>query len=324
MKNFFTELLEQSIKNKVQDIYVLPYQNEQYEIKTHDGKELKSIQLISFEFAQKLISYVKYTANMNIAENRRPQLGSINWQSNKANIPLRISTVGQYQNIETMVIRIIYDQNITPNEWIDNKQFDEILEKMPSNGLVLMVGPTGSGKTSTVHQIISSRQENELILSIEDPVEIRNPTIVQLQVNEQADMSYNDLIKVSLRHHPDLLVIGEIRDEKTAKATIQAALSGHLVLATIHANSAKESIDRLIDLGVEPNLAKNTVKLAVFQKLIKKENGKLAAIVDIQDKCDLHSKDFKFTRGWNETIINAIESKTISPETKKTLEKIAA
>ena len=322
MHDFFEKLLLAAINNKYQDIYLLPSQNG-YEIKMHDGIYLIKKQILSNQLAQKLISYIKYFSGMNIAENRRPQLGAIEVAINNLNYPLRISTVSDFQNKETVVIRIIYGNKQQVNNWLDEKQLEEIQDAIPDNGLVLLVGPTGSGKTSTIHQLLNKRSQDELILSIEDPVEIRSPNIVQLQVNEQADMNYEDLIKVSLRHHPDILFIGEIRDTKTAKATIQASLSGHLVFATIHANSAKDAIKRLVDLNVDENLVLNTLRLSIYQRLIPLRDGKLASLVDIQDKHDLHNDRFSFKDDWKLILNDSKQQNIISKNVFEKFQKVA-
>jgi competence protein ComGA len=323
MNEYFNQLILLAIQEKALDIYLLPTING-YEVKFHNGSLLNRVREISSELSTKLISYVKFIANMNISELRRPQLGSFDFQYEQNNLPLRVSTVSQFDNQETMVIRIIYDQNNHQLNWLDPMQYQKLKMEIPESGLMLIVGPTGSGKTSTIHSIIDPISKKELVLTIEDPVEIKNPNIVQLQVNEKADMSYSELIKVSLRHHPNVLVVGEIRDEKTAKATLQAALSGHLVLATIHAGSAKMAVERMLELGIEKNLLKNTLKVSVYQRLVKDLNGKLSAILDIQNKVDLHNNSFNFTKNWNETLINAKNHKKINQEVYNKFIKIAS
>lgn len=322
MQEFFEKILVDAIKSKYQDIYLLPTKDG-YVVKMHNGIKLIKKQILSRELALKFISYIKFASRMNIAETRRPQLGSIEVVIEGKKYPLRISTVSDFENQETVVIRIIYSNESKNNHWLFQNQLNQIQEKIPDNGLVLLVGPTGSGKTSTVHQLLKNRNENELILSIEDPVEIRSPNIVQLQVNEQAEMTYEELIKVSLRHHPDILVIGEIRDMKTAKATIKAALSGHLVFATIHANSAKEAIDRIVDLGVDRNLVENTLKLSIYQRLIPTLKGGLASLVDIQDKLDLHDNSFNFKSTWKELLDDSKNNNVIEDSIAEKFKKVA-
>ncbi|MDR0899552.1 MAG: Flp pilus assembly complex ATPase component TadA [Lactobacillaceae bacterium] len=322
MKDYFEQIIIQAINNREQDVYLLP-EDKKYLIKVHNGRRLAKLKTLSQEVALRLISYLKYISGMNIAETRRPQLGSTEFEYQGIKYPLRISTVSDFENRETVVIRIIYGNSQSASNWLNPSQFSEIEAQIPEHGLVLLVGPTGSGKTSTVHNLLNKRQENELILSIEDPVEIRSPNIVQLQVNEQAGMTYEELIKVALRHHPDVLVIGEIRDKKTATATIQAALSGHLVFATIHANSAKDAINRMIDLGADKNLIKNTLSLSIYQRLIPGIDQKLYSLVDIQDKYDLHNISFNFQKTWKENLKNAFEQKIIDSDVLEKYKKIA-
>lgn len=323
MEDFFVELLVEATQFKAQDIYLLPIEDG-YEIKLHDGINISRYKKVSLDIANKLMSYIKYSANMDIAESRRPQLGALIWLRDEYKFPIRVSTVADYNNRETMVVRIIYDQHSVPQNWLDDNQFEDIIRQLPANGLVLVVGPTGSGKTSTIHQIISTRQDTDLILTIEDPVEIKNNKVVQLQVNEKAEMGYTELIKVSLRHHPDMLVIGEVRDSKTAQATVQAALSGHLVLATIHANSAKEAISRFVDLGLNENLVKQILRLSIYQALIPTTKNTLAALVDIQNKADLHDLSFGFKSDWKNVLQKSLEKKQITNENFQKFSKIAS
>jgi competence protein ComGA len=231
--------------------------------------------------ADQLISFLKYKAQMNIAEKRRPQLGSFNQEIIGEKYWLRLSSVGNYLGYETLVIRILKKLDDLHVSWLDPSQFLLIEEFSKISKLVLFAGPTGSGKTSSIHSLLNSFDAKKLILGIEDPVEIENPNIIQLQVNEQADMGYPELLKVALRHHPDILYVGEVRDGKTAKAVINAGFSGHLVISTIHAASANLVVNRLVDLGIDKNSVQEILGLVIYQRLVKTKSG-LKAIANIQ------------------------------------------
>ena len=205
------------------------------------------------------------------------------------------------------------------------EQFSHLKQIIPSHGLVVAAGPTGSGKTSTIHELLREYASDKLVLTIEDPVEIKNSRFVQLQVNQHASMTYLDLIKVALRHHPDILLIGEIRDSQTAQATIQAALSGHLVFSTIHANSASTVGNRLLELGVDKTLLKDVLKVTIYQRLLQQVNGSLAAIADWKEDWQiLDQPTSDFGSSWKEVLDGAFKSKRISSKVYEEYKKIAA
>ena len=324
MQNYFKSLLKEAVDSNSTDIYLLP-DEEHYQIKFHDGSRPRSFRIISQLIATKLFSFLKFRAQMNITENRRPQMGSMDWPLDKQNLSLRISTVGDFKNQETMVIRILYDREIHNLVWLKKEQFSHLKQIIPSQGLVVVAGPTGSGKTSTIHELLREYASDKLVLTIEDPVEIKNSRFVQLQVNQHASMTYLDLIKVALRHHSDILLIGEIRDSQTAQATIQAALSGHLVFSTIHANSASTVGNRLLELGVDKTLLKDVLKVTIYQRLLQQVNGSLAAIADWKEDWQiLDQPTSDFGSSWKEVLDGAFKSKRISSKVYEEYKKIAA
>ena len=319
MDEFWKKILAESRKVNAADIYILPEVDE-YMVRFHDGHKLIDYKKISTVHAERLMTYLKYRAQMNIAERRRPQMGSFQEKYKNQKIWLRLSSVGNFQDVETLVIRLLTKPNESTINWLEEKQFNELLDNLPSAGLVILSGPTGSGKTTTIHRLLEKITEDKLILSIEDPVEIQNNKIVQLQVNEQAGMDYFQLIKVALRHHPDILVVGEIRDLKTANAALRASLSGHLVISTLHANSAKAVVDRLIDLDLDVNLLKQALSMVVYQRLISTKKG-LAAIINYLLIDEIYSENKKDR--WKEVLDEKYQKNIISKKEYDRFSKMA-
>ncbi|GMA69471.1 secretion protein E [Leuconostoc litchii] len=301
------QLLDQAIEEQVSDIYILP--NDTYDIKFHVAGHIVPKQTLPNSKAEKMIAAIKYQAKMNISERRRPQLGRFQ----RGDTWIRVSTVGDFMNRETVVLRLIYSRHHT-QYWLEEKQFDEINSNLPDAGLFLISGPTGSGKTTTLYRLLASIAKNKLVLTIEDPVEMCVPEFVQLQVNETAGIDYTELIKVALRHRPEILLIGEIRDTKTAKAVVQAALSGHLVFSTIHALSAKDVRLRLLELGVDKHQLEVALMKTVYQRLVPTTDGQQAAIADILTYHTLEEYTQQID-DWQQILREALEKKRITHAT---------
>ena len=312
-------ILEEAITQQANDIYILPIDNAKYVIKFHVDGQSYAFKDISEEEAQLMVSAIKYRAKMNISERRRPQLGRFQFD----NIWIRVSTVGDFLNRETVVLRIIYQQQ-QKQQWLDFQQFQQIEAALPNSGLFVISGPTGSGKTTTLYRLLDKVSDDKLVLTIEDPVEIQQPKFVQLQVNEGASIYYDDLIKVALRHRPEVLLVGEIRDGTTAKAAVQAALSGHLVLSTVHAMSARDVILRLQDLGVEKDKLAVALSGVVYQRLLPTCDNQQAAIIDMLQAPEIKrvldgEQVPQFSKNWQEVLHHAIRTNKISKETCQAL-----
>lgn len=274
---YFKKLISTSCDKRIEDIFILPEENK-YVLKAKNGYGIIFQETLKTDIALKLINYCKYISGMSLSEKRRPQVGSI---SDQLDFFLRISTVGNFQNEESMVIRIIYALDNKQITYKDDDILHQIIKNTDESGLIIFAGKTGSGKTTSVYKIADEIAKNKMIMSIEDPVEIRNKSFLQLQVNDIAGMDYDELIKVGLRHRPDVFIIGEIRDAKTANAAIRAALSGHLVLTTIHARSCKGVINRLIQLGCEYSDVKSSLNTIVYQRMLLNDDDDLMADLEI-------------------------------------------
>ncbi|MDU6561396.1 MAG: ATPase, T2SS/T4P/T4SS family, partial [Streptococcus sp.] len=182
-------------------------------------------------------------------------------------VSLRLSTVGDYRGLESLVIRVLHSERRELTYW--NQGIQPIKDALDYRGLYLFAGPVGSGKTTLMHEWVQERFNGQQVISIEDPVEIKQDNVLQLQVNQAIDMTYDNLIKLSLRHRPDVLIIGEIRDKETARAVIRASLTGVTVLSTIHAKSVAGVYERLLDLGVDKSELDNALQGIAYMRLIK-------------------------------------------------------
>lgn len=221
---------------RTSDVHVLPEQKH-YDIYFRLNGQMSKQFYLDHEEGSRLISYFKFRSNMDVSEKRRPQSGSMTFQLKEKAVDLRFSTISNYQSQESLVIRLL-KQKETSDE--DIKTFFHyeysLLKKLvdSKSGLLLFSGPVDSGKTTTMYHLVKNRLEGEKqqVITVEDPVEIEESTFLQCQVNEPAGVSYEHLLKSSLRHHPDVIIVGEIRDEETAKMVIRGALSGHLIVAS--------------------------------------------------------------------------------------------
>ncbi|MGT2888575.1 competence type IV pilus ATPase ComGA [Streptococcus didelphis] len=295
---------------QVQDIYILPHGLE-YHVILRSGDQSQTSDIFDKEKAANLISHFKFVAGMNVGEKRRSQLGACDYPlDDKQKISLRLSSVGDYRGLESLVIRLLYSSQKDLNYWF--KDDEKLAQQLGGRGLYLFSGPVGSGKTSLMHQLIAQQTREKQVITIEDPVEIKNDQLLQLQVNESIGMTYDQLIKLSLRHRPDLLIIGEIRDSKTAKAVIRASLTGAMVFSTIHAKSIPGVYARLLELGIQKEEIKNTLTLVTYQRLIA-QGGLI----------DFASKDFQnhTHQEWNQKIDSLLKEGHLT-ETQAEFEKI--
>lgn len=316
------QLLSGAVAAGSSDLYVLP-QAEEYAIFEHNRMGFRQIQTLTMEKGQQLIAHFKYRADMAITENRRPQLGSLRLQINSVAMHLRLSTVGDFKQRESLVIRLIYPLGQQTSQFLLNEQFEVLKNWCQLRGLVLFAGPTGSGKTTTIYQLARTLSGSQSVLTIEDPVEIVEPSFLQLQVNSDAQMGYTDLIKVALRHRPDVLVLGEIRDAQTAKAAIDAALSGHLVFSTVHALNVYGIVARLRQLGIDSVALKQAVTGVAYQRLLPTTDDSVGALLDLK-KGPVSSEwqeTIGMTSDWRENLGKCVQAKRIEADTARRFEE---
>ena len=312
IQKMITELLAAARAKRVSDIYVLPQQTG-YQIRLRQLGAVTTWRQVTAQLGRQLITYFKFQANMAVSENRRPQVGAMTWPGPPEPLELRFSTVGDYVGRESLVIRVIYPYHTGQMAYLDGTQPVQLQQLAQRRGLLLFAGPTGSGKTTTMYTI--ARELAVTVLTIEDPVEIKEADFIQLQVNEAAEMDYEALLKVGLRHRPDVFIIGEIRDTVTAQAAVRAALSGHLVLTTVHAQSAGGAIPRLTELGVPLAQLRQVLTGSCYQRLIPRLQDGPAVLLDILAGEQLWQATKTTTERWRRTLEEAGEEHTISMAT---------
>lgn len=239
-----------------------------------DGS-LRPIIPVPRELQSSVISRMKIMARMDITQKQMPQDGRALATVRQENMDLRISTLPTIHG-EKVVIRILRKSpELSTLEGIglegENRERFCRLVDQTADGVILMVGPTGSGKTSTMYTIIDRLKSEEVnLVSLEDPVEYNIEGVCQVQINEKTGLTFANVLRSVLRQDPDIIAVGEIRDGETAEIAMRAAMTGHLVLSTVHTNNAISSVDRLLDIGVEPYLIAGAVKGIVSQRLLRK------------------------------------------------------
>lgn len=313
-KEIINQLLDAAIFQRASDIFFFPKKNEiLVELRTNEGI-FKQVSFSENE-GQEIINFFKYSAQMDIAEHRRPQVGAMTYTNEQAEYYLRLSSLGDFSDRESLVIRIIY--GIEQSKYFFPPQLAELKELTRYRGLIVTSGPTGSGKTTTMYEIAKNMSQNKVVMTIEDPVEVYESTFLQSQVNNEAGIDYQSLLKAALRHRPDILIIGEIRDRGTARLAIDAALSGHLVFATVHAKSTLQTISRLEGLGIEKNELANCLTAVSYQRLLVGTSG-TKCLMDIASKHLLKKTLMQEVRGdfvdWTENMKLLLKGGEISSE----------
>lgn len=290
--SFAKQLINLSLNQKATDIHFHPaVQKQHVQIYFRILGKRKFVRDISLSFYEMLLTYFKFEANMDIGETRKPQDGMIHWLVDDGNkmVDLRLSTLPA-NLLESLTIRIFPQEE--PFKLHELFLFPFQLKQMKKwllkqNGLILFTGPTGSGKSTMMYALLEKMIDMKpvQVITLEEPIERKIDSIIQVEINERAGLTYQIGLKAALRHDPDVILIGEIRDEKTAKFAFRAALTGHLVLSTLHAKDAIGTIERLKDLGIsQQELHQSLIAVAALELLpiiVKGEVTRRAAIVEM-------------------------------------------
>ena len=269
-----TSILERGVAEKASDIHIEPREEEVVVRMRVDGK-LQQVLTIPKELQSAVLSRFKVMASMNITERRIPQDGrAVLHRTQGDDVDLRLNTLPTIFG-EKLVIRILWrDEQTLTRKGIgitdaDNAKFDRILHN--TSGLILIVGPTGSGKTSTLYTMIRELNKPDVnMISLEDPVEFHMDGVTQVTINEKVGLTFASSLRACLRQDPDIICVGEIRDGETAEIAMRAAMTGHLVLSTIHTEDTISAIDRLKDLGIEPYLIASSLRGVISQRLVRR------------------------------------------------------
>jgi type IV pilus assembly protein PilB len=269
---FVSLVLFQAVQDRASDIHFEPFEDE-FKIRYRVDGALYEMSPPPKHLALPVISRIKVMANMDISERRLPQDGRISLQIAGRHIDLRVSTLPT-QFGESVVLRVLDRAAVNLDVktiGLPKAVFDYVLEAIQQpNGIFVVTGPTGSGKTTTLYSCLRSINSIDAkLLTVEDPVEYDIEGIMQVAVNEAVGMTFSRALRAFLRQDPDIIMLGEMRDLETSQIAIQASLTGHLVLSTLHTNDAPGAVTRLIDMGVEPFLISSTLMAVLAQRLVR-------------------------------------------------------
>ncbi|MGC9943750.1 MAG: GspE/PulE family protein [Verrucomicrobiota bacterium] len=271
---FVNQVLKDAIELRASDIHLEPFEDE-FRIRYRIDGELQEVpvpaQLKQFQPA--IVSRIKILSHLNIAEKRLPQDGRIKVRIDDAEVDIRVSIIPMLHG-EAVVMRLLRQNSslrglgqigMAQREY---EHFKNVLG-LP-HGIILVTGPTGSGKTSTLYTALNEINDSvRKIITVEDPVEYQLKGVNQIQVNEKSGLTFARGLRSILRHDPDVILIGEIRDQETAQIAVQASLTGHLVFSTLHTNDAPGALTRLVDMGVEPYLVASSLEAVLAQRLVR-------------------------------------------------------
>jgi general secretion pathway protein E len=265
-------IMQRAVESRASDIHIEPFEN-RLKVRYRIDGVLQEVEAPPAKSTAAVISRIKIMAKLNIAERRLPQDGRIMHRVQGKELDLRVSTVPTSHG-ESVVMRILDRESVVLD--FDSLGFDELIRKefvqqleMP-HGIILVTGPTGSGKTTTLYTALSALNTPERkIITVEDPVEYQLEGINQIQAKSSIGLDFAHALRAIVRQDPDVIMIGEMRDLETARIAIQSALTGHLVLSTIHTNDAAGGITRMLDMGVEDYLLTSTVNAILAQRLVR-------------------------------------------------------
>jgi len=271
---FVNQVLRDAINLRASDIHLEPFEHE-LRIRYRIDGVLQDVPVPAQikRFQPAIVSRVKILSHLNIAEKRLPQDGRIKIRIDESEVDIRVSVIPMLHG-EAVVMRLLR-QNATLRGLgelgMESREFDGFHRVLQiPHGIILVTGPTGSGKTSTLYTALNEINDSvRKIITIEDPVEYQLRGVNQIQVSEKAGLTFARGLRSILRHDPDVILIGEIRDQETAQIAVQASLTGHLVFSTLHTNDAAGALTRLVDMGVEPYLVASSLEAVLAQRLVR-------------------------------------------------------
>lgn len=267
-----SRIIDRAVSDRASDVHIEPMES-RVRVRNRIDGALTEVMSLPSSMAQALASRIKIMAGLNIVERRRPQDGQIETESNGRTLDIRVSTAGTMFG-ESVVMRIL-DRERALYGLVDlgmpaviERRYRDIIQS--PYGLVVCAGPTGSGKTTTLYTTLQAVKSDEInVMTVEDPVEYVFPDINQMSINEVAGLTFASGLRAILRQDPDTILVGEIRDPETARIAIQAALTGHFVLSTVHATDASSAMHRFVDMGIESFLLASSLLATVGQRLVR-------------------------------------------------------
>jgi len=270
---YLNNLITKAVDTRATDIHIENYKNKGRVRFRIDGI-LHDIEFLDENFTRAIISRIKLLSNLNIAEKRLPQDGKFSTRVSSVVLDIRVSTIPMVHG-EGVVMRLLYRERLSFDIKALGMEGDhnDLALKLISHpyGILLVTGPTGSGKTTTLYSMLTYLNSDEKkIITIEDPVEYQLEGINQIQVKPEIELTFANALRSILRHDPDIIMVGEIRDRETAEISIHSALTGHLVLSTLHTNDAPSSLFRLIEMGLEEYLINASIIGVIAQRIIRK------------------------------------------------------
>ena len=290
VKNLMNKIINDSIDKRASDIHIYPDKSGNSFIKLRVNGHLSKYEKFSNRELEAVISLLKFNSNIDISRNKEPQSGRFVYNYNEKDYFLRVSTLPLSELNEGCVVRIFINELEDVDYSIfeeDSKYINDLSKK--AYGLVLFSGPTGSGKSTSMYKLANElASKDKQVITVEDPVEKHISSLIQMQVNEKAGINYDNALKSILRCDPDAMVIGEIRDYKTASQVVTSSFSGHLVLSTIHAENSIGVINRLRDLNLSLEDIKQTIICIISQRLVNLTNRKRGLVTEILKKEDIH------------------------------------
>jgi len=327
-------IILQAVRDKASDIHLEPFETD-FKVRYRVDGVLYELEPPPPHLSTALISRVKVKAGLDIAETRLPQDGRIDMTIAGRSVDLRISTLPTMFG-ESCVMRVLdrtvlgldLDQvGMRPDELVT---FRSLLGR--PHGIVLVTGPTGSGKTTTLYSALNEANSPEIkIITTEDPVEYDLAGIIQVQINDEIGVTYGRCLRAILRQDPDKILVGEIRDNETASIAIEAALTGHLVFSTVHTNDASLAVTRMIDIGVEPFLLSATLEAIIAQRLVRRVCALCKELYDPSDEVlmelglspgDVVDKQFAYGKGCEDCHFTGFKGRTAIFEMLEMTERV--